>query len=399
MNRRVICTFTAALCATLASTVLAPAPSGAQSFNPLSSRFITGKHLTKMVVKVTRERHRCARDVETEVLNWSVDCSEDPAAFGGAGSGDLDVDAALSKRYLKILGKYRKLRQKGLPSEHGVDNLCSPASEDWAEIDQCAFDLYSATSKNLFAIRFNATERVVPALETSCRTALSTKLQKGYERIFKQRASCFKRNGLLGTGDFATLLDCRAPQVPPGLGRPITGKDSTDKKLASTYTALLGGIIKLCPDDLEANGFPGPLADPTGGTFGRMDLYQAAVNGLLVEVETLMDALYPGPAHCGDGNTDGGLGEECDDGNLVDCDGCNSNCQLPACGNAVGCDNGFEGGEECDDGNALSNDGCTPTCVAEFCSDGVLQSGIGEACDDGNLIDGDGCSSTCAIEL
>lgn len=36
-------------------------------------------------------------------------------------------------------------------------------------------------------------------------------------------------------------------------------------------------------------------------------------------------------------------------------------------------------GEECDDGNNVNNDGCSENCKTEYCGDGVVQ--IGEACD------------------
>jgi len=62
-----------------------------------------------------------------------------------------------------------------------------------------------------------------------------------------------------------------------------------------------------------------------------------------------------------------------------------------ACGNGV-----LEPGEECDDGNRFDQDGCSQTCVFEFCGDGVLQ--CNEECDDGNNDDGDGCDSRCWAE-
>jgi cysteine-rich repeat protein len=63
---------------------------------------------------------------------------------------------------------------------------------------------------------------------------------------------------------------------------------------------------------------------------------------------------------CGDGRR--GIGEKCDDGNVIDGDGCDSNCTLTGCGNEI-----VTGGEECDDGNQVSGDGCGPGCVAEPC--------------------------------
>ena len=64
----------------------------------------------------------------------------------------------------------------------------------------------------------------------------------------------------------------------------------------------------------------------------------------------------------------------------------------PYCG-----DGNLDPGEECDDGNNLDGDGCSSQCTIEpYCGDGNLDEG--EECDDGNLIDGDGCSSECKIE-
>jgi cysteine-rich repeat protein len=54
-------------------------------------------------------------------------------------------------------------------------------------------------------------------------------------------------------------------------------------------------------------------------------------------------------------------------------------------------------GEECDDGDNDNGDGCSATCKLEGeCGDGVLASN--EKCDDGNTYDGDGCSGDCTKE-
>jgi cysteine-rich repeat protein len=63
-------------------------------------------------------------------------------------------------------------------------------------------------------------------------------------------------------------------------------------------------------------------------------------------------------AHCGDGVPN--LGELCDDGNVVDGDGCDSNCTSSACGNGIA-----SGAEACDDGNTTAGDCCSATCALE----------------------------------
>ena len=80
---------------------------------------------------------------------------------------------------------------------------------------------------------------------------------------------------------------------------------------------------------------------------------------------------------CGDGVVE--FEEECDDGNLVNDDGCTNQCTQPRCGDAIA-----QLGEECDDGNVLDSDACLTGCVNARCGDGVLQIGV-ERCDDGPL--------------
>jgi len=95
---------------------------------------------------------------------------------------------------------------------------------------------------------------------------------------------------------------------------------------------------------------------------------------------------------CGDGILD--PGEECDDNNNVDGDGCSAICEIePFCGDGI-----LDPGEECDDNNNVDGDGCSAICEIEpFCGDGNLDPG--EQCDDGNNVNGDGCSSVCTSEV
>ena len=68
------------------------------------------------------------------------------------------------------------------------------------------------------------------------------------------------------------------------------------------------------------------------------------------------------------------------------------------------CGNGGapEVGEQCDDGNTINTDGCSSTCQWNglVCGDRIrnISPGSTERCDDGNVISWDGCSSTCADE-
>ena len=110
------------------------------------------------------------------------------------------------------------------------------------------------------------------------------------------------------------------------------------------------------------------------------------------EIQAIYDAGSNGVCDdtCGDTVVD--AGEDCDDGNLTNGDGCDNNCTFTGCGNGIA-----TGSEACDDGNAIDTDGCKSDCTLNVCGDGVQNIGV-EACDDGNLDPGDGCSATCVPE-
>lgn len=109
---------------------------------------------------------------------------------------------------------------------------------------------------------------------------------------------------------------------------------------------------------------------------------------------------------CGDGVRDDG--EECDDGNNVDDDGCSARCVVENCEDPDGCgvsrprppcgDSVLQPDEECDDGNRDSNDGCDGLCLAERerCDPNVDP---GANCFDEDGISGDGCSAGCRSEF
>ncbi|MBT3835006.1 DUF4215 domain-containing protein [Candidatus Peribacteria bacterium] len=100
------------------------------------------------------------------------------------------------------------------------------------------------------------------------------------------------------------------------------------------------------------------------------------------------------PISCGNGAIE--LGEDCDDGNLLNTDACTNNCGVARCGDYYV----YIGVETCDDGDLVNgtpnhcNATCTGTTDSE-CGNGTQESG--EECDDGNLVRGDGCDDNCNI--
>jgi cysteine-rich repeat protein len=95
---------------------------------------------------------------------------------------------------------------------------------------------------------------------------------------------------------------------------------------------------------------------------------------------------------CGDALINNSGAELCDDGDLNSDtlpNACRASCLPAFCG-----DNITDAGEECDDGDGVEGNGCDTDCTISICGDGIILVGV-ETCDDGNSIEGDGCDSNC----
>jgi len=100
------------------------------------------------------------------------------------------------------------------------------------------------------------------------------------------------------------------------------------------------------------------------------------------------------PEGCGNGYLN--TGEECDDGNNDDNDGCSHDCKLEV--DTFQCDDKCKWTEDklpCYLAN-YTDLKVSMTCHRRVCGDGYRTDN--EGCDDGNTKDGDGCSSTCEVE-
>ncbi|MDX2090501.1 MAG: DUF4215 domain-containing protein [Kofleriaceae bacterium] len=129
--------------------------------------------------------------------------------------------------------------------------------------------------------------------------------------------------------------------------------------------AFLGAVLGACAQD------PNSIVCPT--------------TGITCPTGTICAAAQPVclVSSCGNGLTDSG--EQCDDGNIHEGDGCSPNCKREECGNSI-----QDPGEVCDDGNTESGDGCAGDCESEEdCGNGVVD--VGEDCDDMNDDNTDAC--------
>jgi cysteine-rich repeat protein len=122
--------------------------------------------------------------------------------------------------------------------------------------------------------------------------------------------------------------------------------------------------------------------------------------------------------NCSNGTLD--AGEQCDDENLRNGDGCDNNCHIEkgwacrhtpsSCHQTICGDDLIDPGEQCDDGNKGGGDGCSDDCKIEagwvckgepslchqvLCGDGIVDPG--EKCDAGNGNGNNGCSYNCTV--
>ena len=82
--------------------------------------------------------------------------------------------------------------------------------------------------------------------------------------------------------------------------------------------------------------------------------------------------------------------EECDDGNLINSDGCDSNCTVTACGNGIVNKDFDQDGQpdqlhpdfEYCDLRPVNGRACLANCTIDACGDGIIQAEFGEECDD-----------------
>ncbi|MHC5112045.1 MAG: DUF4215 domain-containing protein, partial [Planctomycetota bacterium] len=155
-----------------------------------------------------------------------------------------------------------------------------------------------------------------------------------------------------------------------------------DNVSSLTVTLLSGAVNELVV--LKYGEFVASVG--AGADFTNVGAIRITVNGSETSALDVNADILETTSTCGDGILD--FGEECDDGNNDDGDGCQGNCKNPICGDGI-----LDEGEECDDGNNDDGDGCQGNCKNPFCGDGIVDEG--EECDDGNNDDGDGCQGNC----
>jgi cysteine-rich repeat protein len=174
----------------------------------------------------------------------------------------------------------------------------------------------------------------------------------------------------------ARIPSCNPIQVEsisinkPNVLKPADVVDAANGTALKTIIAGLGLTVK-AGTNILVPGVPDLLHDHCSATTGitvkhlaglpgSKTLNIAARDGLGARMRSNQVTLTctPNTAVCGNGKIE--VGEQCDDGNQVACDGCAPTCRLERCGDGI-----VECGEECDDGpaNGTAGSKCTATCT------------------------------------
>jgi cysteine-rich repeat protein len=168
--------------------------------------------------------------------------------------------------------------------------------------------------------------------------------------------------------------------------------------VASLLTSCLGPVSVFCPSGMicpegQACAASQAVCIKTPCGDGVVAIGEVCDDGNILDGDGCSHNCLSSES-CGNGVLDYGLGERCDDKNLQDGDGCSANCRSDeTCGNQV-VDTVKQ--EVCDDGNNLGQDGCSADCLSgESCGNGTREPG--EECDDGNKSNEDDCGNSCLI--
>lgn len=339
---------------------------------------------------------KSARKVSGAVLKDAAFCIK--RAKVGALPMGMSAQDCLSA---DIKGKVGKARAKVAKA---FDKSCGTAP-DFAFTDATTTgDAYVTdnlgTSTDSFQTDLDATLTASDGVDPSgkCSSTLPTNLRKLEDALHKEMESCIKtglKNGsitsVIGIETcFTTILADTKGKIGKAVG--TVQKLLTNKCPAGNLDTIFPGLTGICGTYLEGTDAAGIAACERLRLKCRLCRIFNDAYGLDQECDVYDDGSANGSCpECGNTVTD--PGEQCDDGNTIDGDGCADGCIDEFCGDGVINDNGAE---VCDDGAGNSDtdpDACRTDCTPSSCGDGVTDSG--EECDDGNTVEDDGCTTSC----
>jgi cysteine-rich repeat protein len=237
-----------------------------------------------------------------------------------------------------------------------VDTDCDSAPSsgdgrcgDWGEVADCAACLTRAAVENSFLQAFGPSGSSIGLLnpeDVKCKDAVAAGMGKLQQVQLKETRSCQKRLDAAKTALPATAKKCKDAD--------LKGKRA---KAVAAYQSFIVGKACLPPIALDGCGGGDPSL-----------LAQCTTEAIRTVNQAYGISAIP-DSRCGDAKR---IGEECDDGNLLNGDGCADDCTCEGtCGDGLlnplaVC------GEICDDGNPTDGDGCDSNCTPTGCGNGIL---------------------------
>lgn len=242
---------------------------------------------------------------------------------------------------------------------------------------------------------------------------------------------CFIETGFLCEGVPSVCMPGGSSASSASSDSSVSSDSSTSSDLSSSASSsetFSSSISSVTPDPPVSPVTSSSESSPTttsapSSTVPRVNA--RAAKAMYASTASVTATAGPAPQPAGEKPSCGDErilnGEQCDDGNTADGDGCSASCTTErgyicrgypsdcqvACGDGV-----VFGGEKCDDGNNNDGDGCTRDCRLEprwrcegepsactpfsYCGNGIVEGA--EQCDDENTINNDGCSAACQVE-
>ncbi len=377
-----------------------------------------------------------ARKVSSTIINDGAQCIKKGVA--GKLPDGVDAQDCLTA---DLKGKVDKASTKVVEQD---TKFCDPPSTpDFAFVDGTTAAQWHRTEALAFFFDHYGTDLAATLTANAgddpggrCTSGVAKKLRKISDTMNKEFDKCvklgLKDESIASTANVETCLDAINTDAKDKVAKAVSKVEGTlgsggcpDSSVASLFPGL-DGVNEIC--DRYGLSLPLSVSD-LAACIGlrvkcRVCRTANAAYGLERDCELFDDDSVDGscPA-CANGVTD--PGEECDDGNTADLDGCTADCILEFCGDGITNDSGTE---ECDDGDSNSDsepDACRTDCTNPSCGDSVVDTGedcdeggidtvtcdsdctavacgdghentpAGEECDDGNTVDTDACVDSC----
>lgn len=364
----------------LPSITILPVPATAADRSPETEcRRAIAQALDRWLVDVTGLHQRCEAMVVDGLLDKATDCVNGSIVRPALLDAEAKVRAAVDASCADV--NWGLLSFPGsCPSAAGA---FGPGS-----LSNCVDTQGRKAVADLLGLWYP--EVVAPARgnEAACATGIPKRAARMLTREVRTRLDC-----LLGVeqGDLPSSLDCRAQMPPYDNG---TGDATIDRSIYRARRLWTGGLPRACASgDFQSFGYGKSCPDASPSGAGLIDLQACVSAASRQKVAALLDLAFPTAAVCGNGILQ--EGEACDEGaqnSDTVADACRSDCTLPVCGDGTTDPGNAEG---CDDGNSANLDGCTTGCVKEACGDGIVNNLPAETCDDRNSNPNDRCTNTC----